>query len=630
MFLDSGVRGQPVEPDKDIFTPSGELMKGPSHHREEDTEATERIASVFRARQTGSVEQQLLVGATDNLVAEGEKPLPTPLPTKNDTAAIWITRPLNDTILPLGDVFLTFETHGFTPAVETPIEASMSRGATFRFSSVLTSQNGDTPFLLEKGNSIILSSDIPCTQQVTLYATVRGERVSASVLFSTVLGREAILSARTPLPSGVVWGRPRSMVCPPLIREHKKGDIFASLPKGDKSTWQTHEGGTDVMVGKGGLCCSSGSAESQRCDSGEEAIEGLPRPISLVYVGSLSLDGQKHIWLQQLEQLPRVRFAAKFLTFEEQEGTRGSTAGAWKTNAAESFKQRLSRAGVPLVTVRLPQVNSSWIHDTIGRQAPTNTLKEMAFRTVLESFHRAGGNPHVMSPQWTGEIFQHIADAVQSASPDVLVMANGKTLGDDVLTKAARWAMRDNSGFKIVMDFPNIGPSLGVDVDVIATPSHYVARHPDTQALAAAAGAEVVVIPPGVPVASPLSQAKTLLADELLSPGRTSGELRRECVCDSGMLNKLGCCDPACHVRKYETVLDKLVHAAASAVLAMLWPIQVVGFAGRLAPEKGPGLFMVVAEALAKLIPSAVFIVVGDGPLRTSLEAAAERMGIAR
>ncbi|CAM9801608.1 unnamed protein product [Ectocarpus sp. 12 AP-2014] len=594
MFLDSGVRGQQVEPDKDIFTSSGELMKGRSHHQEKGAEATERMATVFRGRQTDSVEQQLLVGATDNLVVESEKPLPTPLPTQNDTAAIWITRPLNDTILPLGDVVLTFETHGFTPAVETPIEANLQ---------VLMPQNGDTPFLLEKGNSMILSSDMPCTQQVTLYAIVRGERVSASVLFSTVLGREAILSARTPLPSGVVWGRPRSMVCPPQIREHKEGGNSASLPKGDKSTWQTHESGTDVMVGKGGLYWSSGSAESQRCDSGEETTEGLPRPISLVFVGSLSLDGQKHVWLQQLEQLPRVRFAAKFLTFEEQEGTHGSTAGAWKTNAAESFKQRLSRAGVPLITVRLPQVNSSRIHQSVsGEVAPAHTLKEMAFKSVLESFHRAGGNPHLMGPPWTGEIFRHIADAVESASPDVLVIANGKTLGDDLLTKAARWAMGDNSAFKIVMDFPNIGPALGVDVDVIATPSHYVARHRDTQALAAAARAEVVVIPPGVPVASTLSQAKTLLAGELLSLDRTSGELRRERVCDSGVLNKLGCCDPACHV---------------------------VGFAGRLAPEKGPGLFMVVAEALAQLIPSAVFIVVGDGPLRTSLEAAAERMGIA-
>jgi len=57
---------------------------------------------------------------------------------------------------------------------------------------------------------------------------------------------------------------------------------------------------------------------------------------------------------------------------------------------------------------------------------------------------------------------------------------------------------------------------------------------------------------------------------------------------------------------------------------------QLIGFAGRLSPEKGPGLFMAAAEALSELLPSAVFVVVGDGPLRIALEAAAGRSGIAR
>jgi len=56
----------------------------------------------------------------------------------------------------------------------------------------------------------------------------------------------------------------------------------------------------------------------------------------------------------------------------------------------------------------------------------------------------------------------------------------------------------------------------------------------------------------------------------------------------------------------------------------------VVGFVGRLAPVKGPGLFLAVAEVLAKLLPCAVFVIVGDGPLRLALEAMAERLGLAR
>lgn len=57
---------------------------------------------------------------------------------------------------------------------------------------------------------------------------------------------------------------------------------------------------------------------------------------------------------------------------------------------------------------------------------------------------------------------------------------------------------------------------------------------------------------------------------------------------------------------------------------------KVVGYMGRLAPEKGPGLFLAVAARIAELIPSARFVVVGDGPLRPALEAMANRLGLAR
>lgn len=56
----------------------------------------------------------------------------------------------------------------------------------------------------------------------------------------------------------------------------------------------------------------------------------------------------------------------------------------------------------------------------------------------------------------------------------------------------------------------------------------------------------------------------------------------------------------------------------------------MVGYVGRLAPEKGLGLFLAVAEILARLLPCAVFVVVGDGPLRRAMEDMAERLGLAR
>jgi glycosyltransferase involved in cell wall biosynthesis len=49
-------------------------------------------------------------------------------------------------------------------------------------------------------------------------------------------------------------------------------------------------------------------------------------------------------------------------------------------------------------------------------------------------------------------------------------------------------------------------------------------------------------------------------------------------------------------------------------------PVLVVGAAGRLSPEKGFGVFIDAAAAVAETVPSAGFIVFGEGPLRGELE----------
>jgi glycosyltransferase involved in cell wall biosynthesis len=53
----------------------------------------------------------------------------------------------------------------------------------------------------------------------------------------------------------------------------------------------------------------------------------------------------------------------------------------------------------------------------------------------------------------------------------------------------------------------------------------------------------------------------------------------------------------------------------------------VVGFIGRLSPEKGADRFLEIATAVLREEPAARFVVVGDGPLREEAEAAAARCG---
>ncbi|MGZ6839371.1 MAG: glycosyltransferase [Frankiaceae bacterium] len=54
----------------------------------------------------------------------------------------------------------------------------------------------------------------------------------------------------------------------------------------------------------------------------------------------------------------------------------------------------------------------------------------------------------------------------------------------------------------------------------------------------------------------------------------------------------------------------------------------VVGFAGRLTPEKGVDIFLRAASLVARVVPEARFVVIGDGRLRRELEALAGDLGL--
>jgi glycosyltransferase involved in cell wall biosynthesis len=67
---------------------------------------------------------------------------------------------------------------------------------------------------------------------------------------------------------------------------------------------------------------------------------------------------------------------------------------------------------------------------------------------------------------------------------------------------------------------------------------------------------------------------------------------------------------------------------ALAALLGAPADAPLVGFVGRLSPEKGPDLFVRMAAQLAVKHPRAVFVVIGDGPMRERLEEEARLLGV--
>ncbi len=56
--------------------------------------------------------------------------------------------------------------------------------------------------------------------------------------------------------------------------------------------------------------------------------------------------------------------------------------------------------------------------------------------------------------------------------------------------------------------------------------------------------------------------------------------------------------------------------------------MPLIGFVGRLSSEKGPEVFVRAAVLLRSLIPSARFVMIGDGPMRPAIESMIVRFGL--
>jgi glycosyltransferase involved in cell wall biosynthesis len=199
-------------------------------------------------------------------------------------------------------------------------------------------------------------------------------------------------------------------------------------------------------------------------------------------------------------------------------------------------------------------------------------------------------------PPFARALWHHMARGLLDASPpsepppeppDVVVFANARDPSDELLARAAKLV---SPGVKLVMDLPNLWPArlAALTLDALVAPSTFAAQHAsvraavaDAHAAAAEGGAErpgtrrvsVHVIPPGVNATS----------------------------FDPASVGQLACSLPG----------DPATSSTSGFRCGKATPS--VGFLGRLAPEKSPGLFLRAAALAAQSWPSLRVVVIGDG-----------------
>ena len=125
--------------------------------------------------------------------------------------------------------------------------------------------------------------------------------------------------------------------------------------------------------------------------------------------------------------------------------------------------------------------------------------------------------------------------------------------------------------------------------------------------------------------------------------GRTVSMLELEAHRISEWMHMSVVCRAAyCHARALGVSRERLHHVpngvpssratrppgALAASLGIPADAPLVGFVGRLSPEKGPDLFVRMAAQVAVSHPRVAFVVIGDGPMRERLEEEARLLGM--
>ncbi len=306
--------------------------------------------------------------------------------------------------------------------------------------------------------------------------------------------------------------------------------------------------------------------------------------IHMVFIGDLRpmMNGVQFTRLRQFEYLPRDEFVFSYwdLTCDSEKQFDPGPAHKYGEQSIgnDSFRLQLEALNVTVLTLctKSEKMDLKEFHQ--GMQ----TIGDVkSFFDLPPSFQ------NLMKP-----LFMRLQ------AVDIMIAANGASAHDNYLFHVARLA-----GVKSrVLDLgPRLHPYKDVDVDAFLAPSEFVRQFPTVRDARSRLDAEVHVVRPGVDL--------SVFQQQTFDSRRQKWEKTH--VGNSSSDDKVK-----------GQVLDNLA--------AFLEPPQrfqespheviIVGYVGRLSPEKSPGMFLRVAEAVLAdrrgLKQQVVkFLIVGDGPL---------------
>ena len=344
-------------------------------------------------------------------------------------------------------------------------------------------------------------------------------------------------------------------------------------------------------------------------------------PINVCVWGSNVPDGQKRIYLQQMQSLPGRDFQFTYFMSSESALTAIDAEGAAQSlNDYEQKLLALSQDTDParprVKVVRSPLVGFAIPHSAL-REPPASELPPDAtyndiMRYMASRYRAAGGDLDAITPAWVAAPHLKTRAALLQHACDVSVHGNIRGVSAEFLiTNAAR-----SLGIPTIAELLNLWVDADAAPDVLVGPSLFSVQHGSVSWLFSARKRDQSCLVTPLPLA------------RQLEPSSDVGlQLQRHACGPASMVISPGV-DTQLFDPQRQALRPALLHFPDAVACPPAAGCLVVAFVARLSSEKNPGLFLLAAHAALQSHPHARFVVVGGGHLSEHLQILALRLGI--
>ena len=190
---------------------------------------------------------------------------------------------------------------------------------------------------------------------------------------------------------------------------------------------------------------------------------GANKKIKIAVVGTLTLDGQKTIWIEQFKRMQSSTYKDVFdVTYY---------CFACSENATGPLLPYLTALKIPYFRTGVFSIPTE-LYYTKDFPKSLDTLLKNEYDVALEKYNSIDGMQYSLDP--TVQLFYNLF-VKNLIKKDILIFANSRDSNDNILITAAKMA----NVKKIVMDLPNLYPNIEkhFELDACVGPSNFVKEH---------------------------------------------------------------------------------------------------------------------------------------------------------